>query len=154
MQQEVLQKVSKSTIDWVNSGFDGRPAYMTDPYDVLRSTTERVVEDVIYGNETLKFVASDFELPLKFAINDYYFNKNPGELNYQPVSTLDESDENAAFSWEGFVNSGLNPNNNLFSLYYNTIDSIDEVVAVRENNLKEEIERGKGYFSLRECEDG
>ena len=154
MKQEVVQKVNKSTIDWVNNGFDGKPAYMTDPYSVLRTTTEKVVEDVVYGDYSLKHISPDFELPLKFAINDYYFGQKPGELSYQPVSTVNKYEDDEVFSWSKFLDMGTNPANSLFSNYYNLIDDIDRVVGERGSNLQEEIDRGKGYLSLRQCEDG
>ncbi|MCD5396622.1 MAG: hypothetical protein LRZ98_00365 [Candidatus Pacebacteria bacterium] len=102
LQQNAINDITQSTMNWVNSGFDGRPAYVTNPFSVLRTTKEQVVDSVIFGDH-LYYIDPDQELDLKFAINQHFFGRQQvGELSYRPKLdreiTLNEQGTRELFS--------------------------------------------------------
>ncbi len=152
LKKEVLGKLSSSTINWINSGFDGRPVYMTDPYKVFKSVKEKVVEDVIYNNKNLESLHPDFELPIKFALNQYFFSKEKGDLGYKPKST-EVFDPNKKFSWKTFAET-TKPDNTITNVYHKLVTDIDQTINQRQEVLQKELDQGGGYFSIRSCDDG
>ncbi len=155
MKKQVVNKVSQSVINWINSGFDGKPVYVTDPYQVFRSVKEQVVDEVIYGGKTLKYISPDDELSLKFALNNYYFTgKKRGELSYQPKPDKDLKPKKGDFYWDNYLERSLNTANNPIMRFQNIVDDIDNTIATRQSVIQQEIARGRGYLSIRKCDEG
>ena len=158
LQQNAMNDITQSTMNWVNSGFDGRPAYVTNPFSVLRTTKEQVVDSVIFGDH-LYYIDPDQELDLKFAINQHFFGRQQvGELSYRPKLdreiTLNEQGTRELFSWSNILENNLNPHNNIMFNYFNLIDDIGNVIQTRSSVIEGEIRQSDGFLSVRHCEPG
>ncbi len=158
LQQNAINDITQSTMNWVNSGFDGRPAYVTNPFSVLRTTKEQVVDSVIFGDH-LYYIDPDQELDLKFAINQHFFGRQQvGELSYRPKLdreiTLNEQGTRELFSWSNILENNLNPHNNIMFNYFNLIDDIGNVIQTRSSVIEGEIRQSDGFLSVRHCEPG
>lgn len=63
----ILNEIRKSTIRWINSGFQGSPAFVTDLEGFLLGVADKIIGEFIYGSE-LSFLCSPLELDIRIAV--------------------------------------------------------------------------------------
>ncbi len=49
--QAILQRMIESTVDWANSGFEGNPAYVTDPDRFFTDIADDIAGEIIGGSD-------------------------------------------------------------------------------------------------------
>ncbi len=94
LMKTVLKGVTSSILNWINSGFQGSPAFVTDLDGFLLDVADQVAGDFIYGTE-LGFLCSPFELDVRIALSLQYQQSR----DYQPQCTISEITDNI----EGFL---------------------------------------------------
>src|SRR3989338_6986994 len=57
--QKTVDEIVKSTVDWANTGFEGGPAYITDPEQFFANTADNITGEFIEGKD-LGFLCSPF----------------------------------------------------------------------------------------------
>src|SRR3989344_3727196 len=71
-----LQQIQKETVNWINSGFDGSPAFVQDLGGFLENNADKLAGEFIYGSD-LKALCSPFALNIKIALSVKYLRKDP-----------------------------------------------------------------------------
>lgn len=113
----ILNEIRKSTIRWINSGFQGSPAFITDLEGFLLNTADKIIGEFIYGSE-LSFLCSPFELDIRIALS-----ASTQSLEDEIQCTLSDIIDNVDGFFQGnFTDGGLagwfeittNPNNNFY----------------------------------------
>lgn len=151
-----IQQMVQQTVAWINSGFNGEPAFITDLSGFLGDVAGQVVADTIDGSD-LAFLCSPFELDIKIALATQYTSASQGQ---QPQCTLDEVTDNI----EGFINGSFNeggwpawfeltqgssndPNKALFEAEL----MIDAAIRDAQGNALVELDWGDGFQSYKYC---
>lgn len=52
----VIERMSASTVNWINSGFKGSPAYVTDPAGYYKDLGNKIAGQYIFSNPNLNFL--------------------------------------------------------------------------------------------------
>ena len=52
----VIQKVTADTVNWINKGFQGSPAFVTDPDSYFLNLGDKIAGDYIFRNPKLNFL--------------------------------------------------------------------------------------------------
>ena len=148
----IIEKISDSTVGWINSGFEEGPTFVTDLGGFLTSVGNNTIGEFIEGSE-LAFLCSPFSLDIKIALTkqfggrkahctltDVFGNAN-GALN----------DLGNDWSWNKFNNISQ-PQNNAYGAYLNGY--IDLTLKMAEEKDKEIIKSdwGGGFLSFDSCE--
>jgi len=154
-----LRAMVTSIINWINSGFKGSPAFVTDLNGFLSQVADETIGEFIYDDPALNFLCSPFQLDVKIALATQY-NQSQSE-NYQPQCTLSNVVGNVdnfmqgGFSeggWEGWFEMTQNPTNNPMGAY---LSAQSEAYARIINEQGEEIAKldfGNGFFSIEVCD--
>src|SRR3989344_1131541 len=66
-----LEQILQATTDWVRRGFEGNPAYATDPAQFFTKIADNVAGEFIRGSE-LGFLCSPFQTKIRLALQQYY----------------------------------------------------------------------------------
>jgi hypothetical protein len=152
-----IQSLTKSTVNWINSGFDGSPAYVTDLNQNLRSLGDKVANDFFASLEdnTGVNVRTPFQDQVTQAVrNSYYRSTGSFSRNYN--LNAHSSDPNAFISGD-FTKGGfdawfavaLNDDNNpIGSIFKTKSDLMGQVEAFHQNRLRE-LQWGNGFLSWR-----
>ena len=130
LKDELLHKMMQDTIQWVKGGYEGEPAFLTDPDQFLGDITDKYVGDIIASDERTKFLCDGFKLPYKFALNAEFYspnapgNKNSGESPVVvPQCTLSKAIQNTKNAFSDLSNFYVNGD-------YKNPDKADYVVDV------------------------
>ncbi len=156
--KQVVSSMVSSLIDWINSGFQGSPAFVQDLGDFLLQAADEAFGQFI--QEVAPFVCSPFRLDVQIAVAVSY---DRSRTNEPPTCTLSGVFENfEAFidgefgqgGWNDWFKITSNP-----SVYteYGSVLSVDTKARARVVNAKgEEINIlgfGDGFLSGKICED-
>lgn len=152
-----IQKISRSIVQWINSGFQGSPAFVTDLQGFLIDVADQAAGQFL-TELGLGFMCSPFKLDVQLALALQY----QAARDYEAQCTLSDivgSIDNffsgnfaANGGWAGWFSLTTRPGNNP----YGALLLAEEELAVRVTNAKGEqstlLSFGKGFLSFKECD--
>jgi hypothetical protein len=148
----VVNSVVKSTIDWMNRGFDGSPAYVTDPGGYFANIADGVAGDFIKGGD-LGFLCSPIQAQVRLSLKKYYSS------TYVPQCTLSKIGVNLENFYEDFSQGGWDAwrevtqidSNNPYGAYLAAQVEIDNRVVAAVGDKKAALDWGQGFKSVATC---
>lgn len=155
----VLKEMIRSTTKWVNSGFKGSPAFVTDLEGFLLDIADKVAGNFIWGSG-LQFLCSPFKLNIQLALDAQYRGaRSAGYVAQCRLSTIIKNvDQFLAGDfmqggWGGWHSLTLNEENNP----YGAMMVAQAGIGLNINNKKGErikmLDFGKGFKGVEECWD-
>ena len=109
--KNIVSSMVRSLINWVNSGFQGSPAFVTDLkgflLDVADQEFGRIISEIGGPNGLGDFICSPFRLDIQISL-DAQYNRGRASGQSAPECTLTGVIDNI----EGFI-SGIDPGNGL-----------------------------------------
>lgn len=132
----VLQQITQSIVNWINSGFNGQPSFMRNQEAFFANVSDQVAGQFIAGSG-LAFLCSPFSLQIKIAIAQAYASRNQA-----PACTLTQTIRNvqgfmrgnfAAGGWPGLLSVVTIPTNNPYGAFaYGQIALTNAQLSARE----------------------
>jgi hypothetical protein len=155
----ILQQMSRSIITWINSGFQGSPAFIQDLGGFLTGIADRVAGDYIWGSD-LNFLCSPFQLDIRLALDiQYRQTRNFAIQNQCTLSGVVGNMQNfingnfLAGGWNGWFTMTQSASNNP----YGAMLMASEQFSARLSNSKGQeaklLDFGKGLLSVKQCVD-
>lgn len=150
-----LQQITKSIIQWINSGFKGSPAFITDLGAFLQNSADKIAGEVIYGSD-LKALCSPFALNIRISLQLKYAAKDtPVRCTLSGVVNNVENFLGGNFAsggLPGWFEMTVNPNNNFFGASASAESFLfGRLQAKKEIDLNKLI-WGSGFLSKEICE--
>ncbi len=154
----VLSNMTQSIVSWINSGFQGSPAFVSNPSRYLVDVGDQIAGNFIAGTE-LGFMCEPFALDIRLALNLGY-NSTFTQRNFCRLSDVVGNTENFGkftsgdFSqggWDSWFEITQNTSNNPLGGY---ISAKNELALRTERGQQLEITKlnwGKGFLSYQEC---
>lgn len=157
-----IDSVVKSTVNWINSGFQGSPAFVTDLNRNLQGVQDAVA-DRFFDELSMQSIA---QTPFQDKILDsvrlgYYLSTSPESFYTRYPSTLNQvSPDSRAFLQGDFSQGGfnawfaatMNPQNNPYGAQILANQALEEAVANATDNRLAELSWNRGFLSWRgEC---
>ncbi|KND51517.1 MAG: hypothetical protein AB202_03030 [Parcubacteria bacterium C7867-007] len=153
-----VQSLTRSTVNWINSGFQGSPAYVTDLKQTLEEVGDTVADDFF---DSLEYnsgidVRSPFKDQVTQALRDNYYRSTAGF--YGNGYDLDlYSDDPSAFLDGHFARGGFdawfatlaNDENNPLGAYRSGQNELARRVEDFRVNRLHELNWGNGFLSWR-----
>jgi len=166
---QLISGILKSTTEWVKGGYEGKPAFITNPDQFLNEATDRWVAEVIENNEYTKVLCDGFKTPLKFAINLNFYKKND-DLNV-PTCTMSDIEKNidnalgdlkyfytggsldAGSYWSSFIRTNTTTGGNAYESYLQVSDDLKAKIGSENEKKLNDINRNGGFMSIERCDD-
>lgn len=158
----VLSSMVRSLINWVNSGFEGSPAFITDIKQHLLGILDETAGEFIKSLGGIgEFVCSPFKLDVQAALSVNYAQARSGmpsgpDQNLCRASDIGSNIENffegTSSSWDDWFQVTANPQNTPLGAYYAAEASLNARLA---NEAGEEIQLanwGNGFLSQKVCQ--
>lgn len=150
-----VQKITESTVNWINSGFDGKPAYVQDFGKFFSDVADNAAGDFIQGSG-LAFLCSPFQLQVKIAIAQSYANSRSGSASSCTLSGIKGNVDQflkGDFSqggWNGFLQFTTVPANNPYAGYVQGQLALNNAISYDRQNATLTISPG-GFLSQQQC---
>lgn len=154
----IIDYIGYSTVQWINSGFEGNPVFVDNPEQFLSD-----IADIEAGNFLAElsggYLCSPLQAPIRINLtNSYYSRINPFSDRAactftEQAGSLDQFIAGETFSWVDW-NSYNQPYNNQFTAsIYGQIE-LDRRIANALNTQSTLLDWGRGFLSFKDPETG
>lgn len=159
----VLKSMTQSILNWINSGFQGKPAFVTDLKQFLRDRIDETVGEFIYNDPSLNFLCSPFQLDVKIALaTSYQQNAHDGfgskaQCTLSQVTDNVEGFLNGSFNdggWESWFELTQNPVNTPTGAYLAGQSEMYARIVDEQGRTIKELDWGDGFLSFKVCANG
>jgi hypothetical protein len=151
-----LQQMIRSTTQWVNSGFQGSPAFVTDINGFLTDIADKAAGNFIYGS-SLNALCSPFKLNIQLAL-DLQFQRS---RNFKAKCTLTgviknldgflKGDFAGGGGWDAFYDLTVNNDFNPYGAYNDAqVGMYASIRNARGQELKL-LDFGSGFLTMKNC---
>jgi hypothetical protein len=152
--QKLVDKMVKDTVKWANKGFDGNPAFITNPRQFFSDTADGVAGSFIAGSD-LGFLCSPFQNSIRISLAQQYYEA-PEE---QFQCTLSDAIANIDAFYEDFNEGGWDawfsmtqtPTNNPYGAYLTAKVELDTRIANAIGAADDEKKENQGFLSVKSC---
>jgi len=157
--QQALQQMTSSMLEWINSGNDGEPAFITDLDKYLTDAGDKVAGEFIYGDE-LSTLCEPFKIDVTVAAAESYAKEVHGSFKDEVACTLDKYSNDPAAFLKGDFNSGgwgawfevvLNPQNTPIGAKLMVEAETRELVEKEQEIKLQEANWGDGFIAQKVC---
>ena len=157
--KSMIRSLTAQTVKWINSGFKGNPAYVTDPANFFQNTGDQAASFVLSNNGVLSKLCSPWKAQVRLSIAKSYVDyTNPSyscslgqiEQNYNTfVNNFSQGG-----GWDTWFQVTQNSNNNPFGAYLTAETSLESHVNSNIQKYTDQINRGNGFLSYERCKPG
>lgn len=155
----MLNEIRKSTIRWINSGFNGDPMFVTDLEGFLVDSADKIAGEIIYGSD-LDFLCSPFELEVRIAL-DAAFPSSPSVRDEvqcrfsDAVSNVEDflAGDLSQGGLAGWFEMTVIPQNNFYGAYASAEAAIRGRQADGRERELAQLSWGSGFLSKLTCSD-
>jgi hypothetical protein len=154
----VMNKLTDSTVKWINSGFNGNPLFITNPAGYFSN-----IANGFAGNFINQLAGSNLCSPFKASVVlalQQYSATNATAGTYNPQCTLTGIGHNLEdfytnFSkgggWDTWFSMTQNNSNNPYGSYLDAQDQLNLGIASNVNTKTLEANWAKGFLSTQQC---
>ena len=160
--KQMVSNITRSLINWINSGFQGSPSFVTDFKQMLLDALDQVAGEYIKSLGGIgEFICSTFQLDVQAALSINYAQARSGmpsgpDENLCTLTGIQSNIENflsgTAENWGQWLQVTSNPQNTPYGAYLAAEASLN--VRLR-NEAGQEIEVaswGDGFLSKKVCQ--
>lgn len=165
--KQIARQVTTSVVNWINSGFEGSPSFITNPGGFFADLAGDIIGDFVASNSDLAYLCSPFSIDIRLALA---FKYRPYQRN-RYACTLDDIIRNVKgavqgstlngflsgdFSqggWPAFVSMTTEPQNNVYGAYLQADSELSFRIADAVSQQKDELNQGRGFMSWKVCKD-
>ncbi len=153
--KQAVRSMTTSIVNWINSGFEGSPAFVTDFEGMMTDIADGIIGEYIYGSE-LAFLCSPFSLQLKMSLYNTFYGESDA---YN--CTLSDAVNNAGgallslendFRWDTWIEMTNKQSNNVYGAFLEVEENILEKILTKQEQKTLQANWGSGFYSWEECE--
>lgn len=155
-----LEGILNSTIEWVNTGFEENPAFVTDPEQFFTDIADGIFGEFIDGSD-LGFLCSPFQAQVRLSLlRNYNAGQGIGSSENRFQCTLTDVVDNIdAFygdfnqgGWDAWFSMTQNSSNNPYDSYLDAQILLDSRIREAIGLQKEQLSWSSGFLSWAPCE--
>ena len=155
----LLKNMTQSILNWINSGFQGNPAFVTDLKQMLLDQADAIAGDFIYNDPALNLLCSPFQLDVKIALATTYQERTYGNFS-EAQCTLSDVSENMqsflagdSFDPASWFEVTQNPANTPTGAYLAAEQELYARIADAQGNTIKNLDWGQGFLPFKVCSD-
>jgi len=164
MARMILQNMIQETVNWVNSGFEGSPMFMTNPGQFLQNSADSAVGEFIGAEGSpLAFLCDPFKLNVRVNLGLKYSVKKTKEVGCTMSGVLGniqgayDDFTNGNFistgGWNSWMQMAGNPENTPQGSAMMSQNVLQEKIDKVQTTLSKEADWGLGALGMKKCEN-
>lgn len=152
----ILSKITVSTVNWINSGFEGNPTFLTDPERFFGNLGDQIASDYLLGaNSPLNQLCSPFKAEVRLALVKNYMQDRTFQSQCT-FSAIGANFENFTrdFSqggWDGWFALTQQDQNNPYGSLLNAKQQLSVQIGTQQNKYEKQVSNGNGFLSFEKC---
>lgn len=146
--------ITQSIVNWINSGFEGSPAFVTDLEQNLSNLGDAVAEDFFRGldeviqNNTGFSIRAPFQDQINRALRDEYY-RTTSSYGFNVRNPYQDCYRGQGFSFNGFFCESQDPANNAFGRYQLARNELFSNIDKETQNRLRDLDAGRMFQSWR-----
>lgn len=153
----IIKQLTAQTVNWINSGFKGNPAFVTDPNQFFMDVGDKMAAQVL-SNTSLSRLCTPFRAQVRIAVAKNYLNESDN-MGYCSLGRIADNFDNftnnfSSGGWDAFFSVTQNSQNNPYGSYMNTKNQVNIDVAGVGVKYQKQLEQGNGFLSFEKCKPG
>src|SRR3989344_1926652 len=145
----VLQQITSSIVNWINSGFNGKPSFVTNFNQFFTNVGDQAAGEFIRGTG-LSFLCSPFQLKIRIALAQSYARRNAQSCTLTSVIKNVDKFMSGSFSqggWGGMLQFTTIPTNNPFGAFAYAQAGLQTAQSNALGIKQQDYIIGKGFLS-------
>lgn len=152
LRNTLIENLTGGILDWINTGFDGNPAFVTDLGEFLGETADEAVGEFIEGS-ALGGLCGSFQTEVRIIVSKNYFSSYRDRTTCTLTEVIDNVDD---FTSGNFKLGGWRGWNSIIreNIYTKTIETDFQAQQVRNGAVAKaiaEYQSGRGFLDDKEC---
>lgn len=150
----VIERMAASTVNWINSGFKGKPAFITDPGKYYKDIGDKIAGQYIFSNPNLNFLCGPISAQVRLTLAQNYIQDNriwQCKLTDAIGNMEDFLDDFNKGGWDKFFTMTQNPTQNPIGAYLMAENQLRTEINTRQGYKQQELLAGRGFMSFKEC---
>ena len=166
----VLEYITQATIDWINSGFDGNPAFVEDPEkffgDIAQTESANFLQQVVKGSTGID-VCQPFRLQIVTGLSG---GVGGGQFARQARCGFDDmkaalGSSGVDFDYQAYTSGSAdysgsldiwqnlyeNDQNNTHGAGFLVAEELQKRLAIKQNTATLDLTMGRGFMSVKSC---
>lgn len=157
MARSILENFTAQTVQWINSGFQGSPQYVTNIQGFFADVGDQAAGQFIAGLGPVgQMLCSPFDLQLRLSLGLQY-SSNYRQLIGCRLSDIQNNVQRAFTNgqfgdrgWDNWLQLTTVPQNNPYGAYLKAVEAMDIRIGNAQYSLGKELDFGKGFLSSKD----
>lgn len=163
-----LQQLTSSIVNWINSGFEGSPAFITNPEGYFLDLGDQITGNFISEFGPLQNLCSPWNIDIRLAIglgqtrsySERYSctlgtiigNARNASVNGYSIEGFIDGDFSQG-SWPAFIALTNEPQNNIYGTYLQAKSDLESQITGKQQSVRDDLTQGQGFLSWSKCTD-
>ena len=155
MMRAIIKQMSSDIITWINSGFEGSPAFATNPGGLFLDIADETIGQFIEGSD-LGFLCSPFRLDIRIALAQSFqpYRRRAGcTLTGIGNNVTGFIEGNNSGGWDNWLARTTQPQNNPYTSFLMAQNEVAIRIAGRKEIKVAQLNWGNGFLSWEKCSD-
>lgn len=152
---KVIERMSKATVTWINGGFKGSPAYISDPEKYFMDIGDKVAGQFIFTHPYISSLCSPIQNKVRITLTKNYIGRDNDVWQCKLTEVgknLDDfvNDFNNG-GWDSFFTVSQSPGTSPLGAYLEAESELFRQIAKKDDLKKQELNQGNGFLSWKDC---
>lgn len=152
----IIERMAASTVKWINSGFKGKPAYVTNPQSYFTDLGDKIAGKYILGPDSkLNFLCGPISAKVKLALKQNYIQEPQWQCTISQAgkNITDFMNDFEKGGWDSFFELTQKRQNNPIGAFLQAENELDLQIASKQGTKQKELDWGNGFLSWETCEE-
>ncbi len=150
----VIERITASTVNWINSGFKGKPSFIQDPDKYFKDLGSKMAGQYIFENPKFNFLCGNINVKVRLALRQRYIQDRQWQCTLTGIGrnfdNFMEDFDNGG--WQNFFELTQVQHNNPIGAYLQAESELLNIINTRQESVNRELNWGKGFMSLKVCD--
>lgn len=151
----MLYNITVSTVNWINSGFQGNPGFVQDFKGLLTDTADQMIGEFIAKDLGAGFLCSPFSFQIKIALAQSYLpykRKSACTLTQITGNVGGFVQGNNSGGWDNWLQVTTVPQNNAYGAFALAQDELSKKIFDAQAAKEKYLDWGNGFRDWEVCE--
>lgn len=152
----ILRKITAQTVNWINNGFDGNPAFVTDPQRFFTNIADQTASQIFLGaNSPLNQLCSPFRAEIRLAlVKNYLTDQDPQfQCTFSQIGANFENftRDFSQGGWDAWFVMTQQSQNNPYGAYMEGEKLLTTSIQTQQTKYSKQLVDGRGFLSFERC---
>ena len=154
--KNIIKQLTAQTVNWINSGYKGNPAYVTDPKQFFLNVGDAQAAQFLSSNGALSSLCSPFQAKVRLALAKSYLQETSATNYSCSLGRIEQNFDNFTNDfnqggWDGWFSMTQNVTNNPYGAYIKGKDELTINIGNQTANYNKQLDMGRGFLNYEVC---